>query len=65
MTTLGLYLWNPSEARRVVLRQSGLTINSSPHITNHYMFGFNFITLLLLRFRCHIIWVKPKIGVTL
>ena len=30
------------------LRQSGLTINSSPHIANHYMFGFNFITLLLL-----------------
>ena len=42
------------KALRVVLRQSGLTINSSPHIANHYMFVFNFITLLLLRYCCHI-----------
>ena len=36
------------KALRVVLRQPGLrpTINSSPHIANHYMFGFNFITQL-------------------
>ena len=44
------------KALSVVLRQSGLrpTINSSPHIANHYMFVFNFITLLLLRYCCHI-----------
>ena len=42
------------KALRVVLRQSGRTINSSPHRANHCMFGFNFITLVLLRYRCHI-----------
>ena len=42
------------KARRVVLRQSMLTINSSPHIANYYMFVFYFITLLLLRYCCHI-----------
>ena len=42
------------KAQRVVLRQSRLSINSSPHIADHYMFVFNFITLLLLRYCCHI-----------
>ena len=36
------------KALRVVLTQSGLTINK------HYMFVFNFKTLLLLRYCCHI-----------